>query len=137
MNRLLVFLFFLLIVPIGYSEITEPLHIAYCKHMGYTVEINSENIPTCNFGDNTICTTTQFFKKECAQDKVKEILPRKEGETVYVELGEKCEDGLVLSEPQYLLDQPVCIKPSIKSQTSSTFNLSNIIKSIIGFLTGR
>jgi len=105
-----ILILFLFILPIAYSEITEPLHIVYCRHMGYTVEINSENIPTCNFGDDTVCTTTQFWKGECAQDKIKPILPRKEGETVYVELGEKCEEGLMHSEPQYALDQPICIR---------------------------
>lgn len=111
MKRAIGFLTILLFLPIVYSEITEPLHIVYCKHMGYTVEINSENIPTCNFGDDTVCTTTQFYKGEYAQDKVKEIEPRKEGETIYTELNEVCEEGLIPSEPQYLLDQPVCVKP--------------------------
>ncbi len=104
----------LLVVPSVYSEDVKPLHIVYCQHMGYQVGINSTtNKPMCVFEDGSKCYTDDFYTGVCGKENIKQIQLRKEGESVYVELGEQCAEGLSPSKPAYLLDQPKCIKQSV------------------------
>lgn len=98
-------------MPIVHAVDAKPLPIAYCQHMGHSIEINSENRPDCVFENTTRCDATLFYNGSCGQENVIDIAPRKMGEEVYVEF-ESCENGLVPSEPKYLLDQPICQKPS-------------------------
>ncbi len=101
--------------------------IPYCEHMGYTMEINENDRAICVFDDGTSCRTDDFYlsttnntlfrlnnysevtspSKYCGQDKVREFRKRKECEDVYIKF-EECEEGLILSEPRYLLAQPHC-----------------------------
>nr|MBI4157166.1 hypothetical protein [Candidatus Woesearchaeota archaeon] len=109
-SSLIVIALFLLFVPIVFSEDAKPVPIAYCEHMGYEIQIDSENKPVCVFEDGTSCNPSDFYYGNCSIDKRKDTAPRKERESVYVEF-EKCEEGLIPSEPKYLLDQPVCENP--------------------------
>ena len=98
------------ILPIVYSEDAKPVPIAYCEHAGYEIQINSENKPICDFDDAAPCNPSEFYYGNCRQEKKVNISSRTEGQTVYTQF-ESCEEGLIPSTPQYLLDQPVCRTP--------------------------
>lgn len=93
----------------------KPLPIVYCEHMGYEIIIEEEtNRPKCLFYDYTSCYTDDFYDRTCGNVSRRELsVLRSECQDVYVELGERCEKGLVMSKPEYLLDQPHCRKPNI------------------------
>ena len=102
----------LLTVNFAFAEDTVAAPVAYCEHMGYKIDINNDtNDLECVFDSNNKTNATAFYNHACCQDKVRIISPRKEGETVYPEF-EKCEEGLIISEPAYLLELPTCQKPS-------------------------
>lgn len=100
-----------LLFPLVNADDAVSVQVAYCQHMGHTIEINSENKPECVFDDLSRCDATNFYNGVCGEEKLKDITPRKEGETVYIEF-EKCEEGLVPSKSKYLLDQSKCYKLS-------------------------
>ena len=122
MRGYLVVIGILVTLPIVYAEDAEPLHVAYCKHMGYQIQISNDNKPLC-FDATFKCDATEFYRGQCVAPKVKELPKRKEGESVYVEF-EQCEDGLVPSKPSYALEQPKCERPStILNLWNSLMNL--------------
>jgi len=112
MKRVAVLAMILFVVPYVMSIDFAAPPIAYCQHMGYSIDVDSEGNPLCLFDDGSSCSTYKFYVGECGQDKVKEIEPRKEGETVYIEF-EECAEGLIPSEKEFLLDIPVCEKRGI------------------------
>ena len=103
----------LIIAGCNNTEDVKPLPIAYCEHMGYNIIIDSQtNRPLCSFDINTSCDTMSFYNHSCHLEKIKQIAPRKDGESIYTELGETCEVGLFISTPKYLLEQQICYKPN-------------------------
>lgn len=96
---------------------SETLHWAYCDHMGYERIINESTDEIgnyqwellCIFDDNSSCDTYDFYRGDCGEDKVRPILDRKVGESVYPEF-EDCEEGLVMSEREYVMDQEICLE---------------------------
>jgi hypothetical protein len=110
---LLLFVFLLGISPFISAQEVVSSQVAYCEHMGYVIEINNlTNTPFCIFEDGLKCDATEFYNGLCGKDKFIDFPPRKAGEKVYLDF-EKCEDGLIIKEPNYLLDLPECSKPSI------------------------
>lgn len=112
MKGVLIIISVLVFLPIVYAEELVSVPVAYCKHMGYGIRINAENRPDCYFDEHLKCDATEFYLGKCGSDKVKTIEPRKEGEVIYLEF-ERCENGLVPSEPKYLLEEIKCVKPSM------------------------
>ena len=109
MRRYIISAIILFVVPFAMGIDYEAAPIAYCQHMDYAIEADSFGNPQCVFSDGSSCSAFEFYQGTCGTDKAKTIEPRKEGESVYVEF-ERCQDGLIPSKPEYLLDQPVCEK---------------------------
>ena len=102
----------LFVIPFASAEDAVTLPVAYCNHLGYNLNINSENLPVCTFEDGTSCDSHDFYTGTCGQNKSKSLpLIRSEGESVYPDF-EKCSDGLIVSAKSYLLEEQKCIKLS-------------------------
>ena len=111
----------LMTFPVISADEVVSSQVAYCEHMGYNLEINNvNNLLFCVFDNLEKCDATEFYNGECGQERVKEFPLRKNGEFVYIEF-EKCEDGLWISEPEYLLDLPKCKEYSIFSKILNWF----------------
>lgn len=109
---------------------SQQITIPYCEHQGYTMKINDNNRPICVFDDGTNCTTDDFYlstaknqkciydintmecalpEQLCGLNKTREFRQRKLCESVYIEF-EKCEEGLIPSETEYVLEVSHCKK---------------------------
>ena len=119
-EKLLIFIFIILLsIPFINAEDSETLHWAYCNHMGYQ-RIANETGLYCIFEDNNYCNTYDFYIEKCGKEYIKPLKDRQKGESVYVEF-EKCADGLSISKPTYLLEQPSCYKKTIWTEIINWF----------------
>ena len=70
---------------------------AYCEHQGYTVEYgqdeNDKYYSFCIFDEDNKCDAREFLRDECGLEYKKDIVCRKEGETLFSDF-EKCCNGL-------------------------------------------
>jgi hypothetical protein len=108
---LIIFLTCLVLAPSLSAQEIVTNQVAFCQHMGYTIDDSSVDKLDCVFIEIYGCNANDFYLENCGSEMIKEFPLRKAGEKVYLEF-EKCEEGLSIREPQYLLDLPECYKPS-------------------------